>query len=527
LPRTLIFIVLVISSATPLHAAPAGWNLTWSDEFDGSQLDNTKWDPILWTTPFNHEQQAYHPSRATVSSGNLVLTADDTPFGGKAYTSAKVESKQTQQHGRWEIRAKLPATQGTWPAIWLLPDTGQYPWPSQGEIDIMENRGNQPTLTSSAFHWGPNWQGHQFTYQEQQASNGGQAENYHDSFHTYAVEWDASKLRFFVDDVHYQTITNAETGGFLGNQTAPAEVVLNVAVGGDFLGAAQPDNNSVWPQQMQLDYVRVYERDASPPPAVFRNGSFEEQEGSLAGWSTFGNTLPNVQTHHEAVLDGGSALKIFGQFNGGQNYSGVEQGISVSPGDTVSASASALVRSLDDLIGGNTVEMRFDYYNDFSGKFGSSAYIQSKSIEIADASTANDIWVNHALTDQVPAGAVEARLAFVFNQPALDPGAIHIDDVLFTNLDLKYNADANHDGDVDGTDFLAWQQGLGKNDGTSVAGGDFNFDGQVDTNDLAVWMSQFGAFGPAGASTIRVPEPASLWVFTHCLLGVLLPFKGW
>lgn len=509
-------------------AAPAGWNATWSDEFEGSSVDTSKWDPILWTTPHNNERQAYHPSRVTVSDGNLVLTADDANFGGKSYTSGKVESKFTQQHGRWEIRAKLPGTQGTWPAIWLLPATETYSWPSQGEIDILENRGNQPNLTSSAFHWGPDFFGRQFTYNEFEATNGGEAENFHDAFHTYAVEWDASKLRFFVDDVHYHTITNAETantfypGGFLAQQTAGMELNLNVAVGGDFLGGEQPNGSSDWPQQMLVDYVRVYERDSSPPPVVFQNGSFEAGEGSLASWSAFGNAVQNVQTHHEApALDGSETLKLYGQFNGGQNFSGIEQGISVSPGDSIAATANALIRSEDDIVGSNAVFMKFDYYSDFGGKFGSSSYLgESSFVVLADAATANDAWVAHDLMDTVPAGAVEARLVFVFSQPELDSGAIHIDDISFENLDLEPDADANSDGDVDGADFLTWQRGLGASDGTSVAIGDFDYDGVVADGDLAAWEASFADQSEVAA--VGVPEPTSGMLIA---LAIIVFFK--
>ncbi|MEO2049397.1 MAG: glycoside hydrolase family 16 protein [Pirellulales bacterium] len=520
--RVLFVLWYVLVGSSIIYAAPAGWNATWSDEFDGTQLDTSKWDPILWTTPFNNEQQAYHPSRATVSGGNLVLTADDANFGGKSFTSGKVESKFEQQHGRWEVRAKLPGTQGTWPAIWLLPDTAQYPWPSQGEIDILENRGNQPELTSSAFHWGPDFFGRQFVFAEQQATNGGQAENHHDDFHTYAVEWSASRLRFFVDDVHYYTISNANTGGFLGNQTAPMELNLNVAVGGDFLGGAQPNESSVWPQQMLVDYVRVYERDTAPPPVVFRNGNFEKQDGSLADWSTFGNTIPNVQSHSEAVLDGDSALKLFGQFSGGTNSSGVEQGISVSPGDSISASASAYVRSDDSISGtNNRVDLKFDYYSDFGGTYESSDYLSSTTITIANGITNNDQWLDHVLAEVVPAGAVEARLAVVFVQPDNQTGAVHIDAIQFVNLDLEFNADADNDGDVDGADFLYWQRGFGQNDGTSVVVGDFNFDGQVVGDDRDVWETQFGEGGLPLTSAATVPEPTSVLLMIFCCGGCI------
>lgn len=511
--RTAVALLASLSlceTAALAPAAPPGWMLTFQDEFDGQALNASQWDPINWTTPFNNERQAYHPSRATVENGNLVLTADDADYGGKSYTSGKVESKYVQQYGRWEIRAKLPGTQGTWPAIWLLPATEIYNWPTQGEIDILENRGHQPHLTSSAYHWGPSVAGHQYLSFEQSTSYQGVLDNYHEAFHTYAVEWDADKLRFFVDDVHYFSILDAWTGGFLSSQTAPMELVMNVAVGGDFVAGQQPDSSSVWPQQMLVDYVRVYERRDQPLPTVFRNGSFDDLGGSLAHWSVFGNSAGNVQAHREAVLDGTDSLKIYGQFNGAENYSGVQQGISVEPGDRLSATAKAMVLSSDDLAGGNRVVMKFDYFTEMGALFGTPQYLGSDEIQIADAATTNDFWHSHELTGTAPPGAVEARLAFVFVQPDFDGGAIHIDDVEFINLDLARPADADQDGDVDGTDLLNWQRGFPLDDATTPADGDFDYDGVVGAADLHLWQAQFGE-GSVSAG-IGVPEPAT-WTF--------------
>ena len=421
------------------HAAPPGWKLVWSDEFEGSSLDTKKWDAIEWTTPFNNELQAYHPSRVTVEDGNLVLTADDEDFGGKSYTSGKVESKWTRQYGRFEVRAQLPGTQGTWPAIWLLPDPGQYAWPTQGEIDIMENRGNQPHVTSSAYHYGPKPSQRVFEFDQQRTSNLGQLDNYHDEFHLYAVEWDKHKLKFFVDDVHYFTVHDADVGGSLGTQTAPAEILLNVAVGGSFVEGAPPSDSSVWPQKMLVDYVRVYERAKSPPPQLFKNGGFEAEDGSLAGWSTFGNKAPetpNVLVHDEAVSAGKAALKLLGQFNGKENHSGVEQAITVSPGDSVSASLRALVPTADSIAdSANRVEMKVDYYKKAGAQFGSADFLRSKTIMIVDGNMANDQWLNQTLSDNAPAESVEARLAIVFVQPNDERGSVCVDEVTFERLD--------------------------------------------------------------------------------------------
>ncbi len=488
----------------PAIAAPPGWHKVWSDEFEGDSLDTTKWEAIDWTTPHNNERQAYHPSQVSVSEGHLALTAITKEYGGKAFTSGKVESKWTKRHGRWEVRAKLPGTLGTWPAIWLLPDTKKHPWPTQGEIDIMENRGNQPHLTSSAFHYGPGPKKRKFLFDEQRTSVLGELENFHKEFHVYAVEWDEKKLRFFVDDVHYFTIYDAEVGGFLSSQTAPVEVQLNVAVGGEFLKDAQPGPSSSWPQQMLVDYVRVYERAKDASPVVFKNGGFEADGGSLKNWSTFGNKIqesPNVQVHNESVSDGAIALKLFGQSSGEENHSGVAQAISVSPGDSLSASVKAYIRGTDSISDTkNHVDMKIDYYSEPGARFGSSAYISSKSIKIADGNTANDQWHSHTITDTVPTGAVEARLALVFTQPNNEGGAVHLDEVAFRNLDVEFNADANNDGRVDGLDFMEWQKGLGKNDGTSVADGDFNYDGVVNNADRAVWESKYNQSNSAPAA---------------------------
>jgi hypothetical protein len=365
----------------------------------------------------------------------------------------------------------------------LLPETDDHPWPSQGEIDIIENRGHQPHLTSSAFHWGPHFEGRKFLTAELMATQGGQPANYHQAFHTYAVEWDATKLRFFVDDVHYHTVTNEQTktkaypDGFLATQTAAMEVNLNVAVGGSFLGDEQPNGSSEWPQQMLVDYVRVFERDANPPPARFQNGSFESPEGapggSLAGWSTFGNVQPNIQTGHEvAAREGKQTLKLFGQFSGSENYSGVSQGISVTAGDTLSASASALVPSVDDLVGANSVVLKFDYFSDFGGLFDSSSYLGSSApVVVADAATVNDAWLDFQLTDTAPAEAVEARLVLVFIQPSGEGGSAHIDQVRFENLDLQKNAGDDKDGE--GASFSSGQQDVSPSVRVTVATDDY------------------------------------------------------
>lgn len=519
----------MIAAFGQVSAVPPGYAQIWNDEFDGSSLDQAKWTAETVPNPYNNERQAYLPEQVTVSGGNMVITSTNQPSGNKQYRSGRVHSDWTHQYGRWEVRADLPTSRGMWPAIWLLPDTTQYNWPSQGEIDIMENRGNQPQLTSSAYHYGTSTPyNHQYVFSEQTTARFGQPINFHSGFHTYAVDWDDTKLRFYVDDVNYYTVYDADVGGFIGNQTAPMQMTLNTAVGGDFLGSQQPDATTVWPQQFLIDSVRVFERNDDP--LRLRNGGFDANDGSLVGWTVFGSRLNvnNVSVHNEALEDGVASLKLFGQSTGGTNYSGVSQGISVSAGDQVKATVDAFIRSQDSITGtGNSVQLKIEFYNDFGGKYGTSSMLGEFTETIANGSTPNNIWQPHDLSATAPAGAVEARVAIVFTQTGNAAGAAHFDNLTFRNLSLPDVADANGDGTVDGGDFMIWQRNSGKVDAAGPTEGDFNFDGDVNNADLDVWKAQNGApAAPAdqGAS-LQIPEPSAA-VLTMTTLAGLMHWRG-
>ncbi len=500
--------VVFCSIARPVVAAdPPGWSMTWNDEFEGTALDAAKWTPEVTNNPHNNERQAYRAEQVTVSGGNMVITSTNQPTGGKQYRSGRVHSNYVQRHGRWEVRAKLPTSKGMWPAIWLLPDTDEYNWPSQGEIDILENRGNQPLLTSSAYHFGTSSPFfHNYRFAEQTTSRFGEPVDYHAGFHTYAVEWDAQKVRFFVDDVNHWTLHNVDTSGYLGNQTAPMWTMLNTAVGGDFLGSQQPDGTTEWPQQFLIDYVRIYEKTDEAVP--FRNGDFESNDGSLAHWSVFGNrvTTNNVSVHNEAVADGAASLKLFGQFAGATNVSGISQGLAVVEGDAVSAALESFIRSEDSIAGtNNRVQAKIEFYREFGGKYGSSSFISEVVSTVADGQSPNDEWRTHELSAAAPGGAVEARLSLVFLQQGSAAGAVHIDNVAFVNPRLAIPGDADGDGDVDADDLGLWRQQFG---GQGPLSADADGDGDVDGNDFLVWQRQLTAgLTAAQAVTAAVPEP--------------------
>ncbi|HEX4415706.1 MAG TPA: family 16 glycosylhydrolase, partial [Lacipirellulaceae bacterium] len=200
-----------------------------------------------------------------VSDGYLHLTASNQPLGNKQYRSGLITSNMLFGQGRIEARIDLPTTQGMWPAFWMNPN--QVQWPLGGEIDIMENKGSQPTVTSSAFHWqkdpGPCCGQHMYVTKTYSATDNGQPVNFTTGFHTYAAEWDknpttnANEIRFYVDD-HLNFAVDENPGMSDANFTTAKNIILNLAIGGDFGG--DPDGTTVFPQTMLVDYVRVWHR---------------------------------------------------------------------------------------------------------------------------------------------------------------------------------------------------------------------------------------------------------------------------
>jgi beta-glucanase (GH16 family) len=260
----LLWLSSVESAAGQIPDVP-GWQLFWHDEFDGLSLNTANWDALDRRDSFNNEKQYYRPEQVTVASGNLQITATNQPLANKLYRSGLITSKSLFGQGRFEARIYLPTTQGMWPAFWL--NANQVQWPLGGEIDIMENRGSQPTLVSSAFHWqkdpGPCCDNHRYVFHEYTATSGGIPVNFTTGFHTYAVEWDkkpstnVNEIRYYVDgNLHFTIDQNSSMSD--GNFTTVKNIILNLAVGGDFGG--DPNGTTVFPQTMLVDYVRVWHR---------------------------------------------------------------------------------------------------------------------------------------------------------------------------------------------------------------------------------------------------------------------------
>jgi beta-glucanase (GH16 family) len=248
-----------------------GWELVWNDEFDGDAIDDQKWNKLLWRPGWvNNELQAYtdRDTNVFVQDGNLVIQALIEPgFFGTDYTGTTYTADYTSgrlntagkgewTYGRFDTRAKLPKGIGSWPAIWMLgSNISTVGWPHCGEIDIMEHVGFDEGNIHASIHT-----------TDYNHVNGTQKSGQviiptaTDSFHVYSLEWDSTYIRYLVDDEPYFFIYNDSNGDedkWPFNK--PQYIILNLAVGGDWGGAEEIDP-SVFPMEMKVDYVRVFEK---------------------------------------------------------------------------------------------------------------------------------------------------------------------------------------------------------------------------------------------------------------------------
>lgn len=235
-----------------------GLALKWSDEFNEPTINNNTWNYDLGAGGWgNNELETYTNSTKNsfiTDGGYLVLEARQEPFGSANYTSARMLTmgKQQFQYGRIDVRAILPKGQGIWPAIWMLgSNISTTPWPTCGEIDMMELLGNQPDKVYGTAHWGN---------AGQSAESGGNytlpSGDFSQEFHVFSISWDSTKIQWYVDNQLYYTVNKTDVVGTYPFDQ-PFFFILNIAVGGAWPG--NPDNTTVFPQRMIVDYVRVYQ----------------------------------------------------------------------------------------------------------------------------------------------------------------------------------------------------------------------------------------------------------------------------
>lgn len=253
------------TDAEEVIAEPGQYRLVWHDEFDYSGLpDSTKWKYDTEGNEFgwgNNEAQNYtnaNEKNARVENGILKIIARKEDYAGKKYTSARLVSKFDWKFGKVEINARLPEACGTWSAIWMMPGGWSFlddHWPDIGEIDIMEHVGyDLGTVHASA---------HSRDYQWQKGTQ--QTAVIHipdvsDAFHSYILEWTPDVLKAFVDDSLYFEYKNEGLGETKWPYNKPFYLILNLAVGGEW-GNVEGIDDSAFPQTMEVNYVRVYQKN--------------------------------------------------------------------------------------------------------------------------------------------------------------------------------------------------------------------------------------------------------------------------
>jgi beta-glucanase (GH16 family) len=245
-----------------------GWKLVWQDDFNGKRLDTSKWNVLLREQSKHGELQYYLPDEVYIENGILRLRSRVRAYGTMKYTSGRLDTrgKFAPVYGRFEIRAKLPAGKGLWPAHWLYPQNRNWqmeyvmsqavaegkerlipeerPWYS--EIDIMEYLGHEPNILYGTLHY--------YTFDGQKKSSSGKwvgDVDYSKDFHIYALEWEPDSIRWYIDG----HLIHATTAGI---PHTPHYLILNTAVGGAWPGS--PDSTTTFPQYHDIDYVRVYQK---------------------------------------------------------------------------------------------------------------------------------------------------------------------------------------------------------------------------------------------------------------------------
>lgn len=256
-----------VQAQTPAEAK-LGWNLVWSDEFNGNQIDTTKWNVLLREQSKHGELQYYLPNEVYIEDGHLRIRSRVRHFGSQEYTSGRVNTKGkcAPVYGRFEIRAKLPVGQGIWPAHWLYPQNRNWeleytmlkavrngdeslipeyrPWYS--EIDIMEFLGHEPKILYGTLHY------YSFDGVKQTSSGSwNSSADLSKDFHTYALEWEPDSIRWYIDNQMYHSSVD-------GIPHTPHYLIINTAIGGSWPG--NPDSTTTFPQYHDIDYVRVYQK---------------------------------------------------------------------------------------------------------------------------------------------------------------------------------------------------------------------------------------------------------------------------
>jgi glucosylceramidase len=306
------------------------------------------------------------------------------------------------------------------------------------------------------------------------------------------------------------TASNINTVAFLNPDGSRALLALNPNAAAATLRLYEKDQHFVYqlPGKSLASFL-WHGAGADFDNGTYDVGGYQHGGGSLDAWTIFGNPTGNVSVSGEEAFNGDNSLKLYGQFTGAPNTSGVYQGISVHPGDFVRASTKSFIRGLDSIAGtGNLVQMKIEFYSQYGAARDSQSFLTETMRTIADGASTNDGWLAAQLAETAPAGAAEARLVLQFKQPDNQAGAVYLDGVSFS---AGPPGDLNGDGTVDSADLDVWRAAFG-----SSSSADADGDGDADGADFMIWQRQLSAPAPADAN--GTPECSSCTL--ACISGV-------
>jgi len=463
-------------------AAQAPYQLVFQDEFDGTALDTNIWEPMIgnghnYGNPGwgNNESQYYTdlPSNVSVADGKLTITARQQSYMGYNYTSARLRTQNNLdiRYGKIEARMKLPSTQGIWPAFWMLPTNSPYGgWAAGGEIDIMECV-NQADRVHGTLHFGGQWPNNTH-------SGGSYAGgiDFSADFHTITLEWEPDTMRWYVDGNLFRSMSRANwwSDNAPSNERAPFDqsfhLLLNCAVGGNWPG--YPDGSSVFPQQFQIDWVRVYQRVQAPfggTPAVIP-GAIEAEQ--------FDEGYPG-EAYFDCDLDN----------TGGAFRTDVDIDIESIPGGGYNVGYICPAEWMEYTVDVQTPGV-YNAVARVASEPGAGAFrILRDDVEIAGpvAINATGSWTTYV---DVPfTVTLEAGLQTLRLQNATFSGdRFNIDRITFESA-VDCLADTNGDGTLSPADFSAWVAAYN----ASAAECDQNGDGSCTAADFSAWVANYNA----------------------------------
>jgi beta-glucanase (GH16 family) len=404
LPAIAALALSAVTGALPVYGA---WQLAWSDEFaqaDGSSPSSAKWGFEIGTGSggWGNNEWEYYTSRtnnARIENGQLVIEARQESYAGSSYTSARLltRGKWSWTYGRIEARLKIPRGQGIWPAFWMLgTNIDPVGWPTCGEIDIMENIGREPTIVHGTLH-GPGYSGGNGIGGSYSLTNHAA---FADDFHIYAVEWTTNQIKWFVDGQQYFMVTPANLpGGATWVFAQPQFLLLNVAVGGNWPG--YPDDTTVFPQRMTVDYVRVYNYVVS--------------------------SAPDVPTGLNATTGGTQVAVSWSPSNGATNYNVKSSTTNGGPYTTIGSTASTGYTNTG-LANGTTYYYVVSAVNTFGESSNSVQISATTTVPSANLALSKPVTVSSVENGSLAgANAVDGNTATRWSSAFSDPQWVYVD----------------------------------------------------------------------------------------------------